>query len=149
MSLICCVFRPCCEHPKAGRNIFQPFLFISKLFQWFHGRNQQKNVWYNNCVVEIMVNEHNTHHCHFTLVSIFQNVQYILSWKETVPYCNFETDSNRVLLFMYNLFWKHLHDIRRGNGDFLNFKMKSCARGLTSWNLFILFSFYRKIIPSC
>ena len=36
----CCVFRPAfgsCAHPKAGRNllsaVFQPFLFISKLFQ--------------------------------------------------------------------------------------------------------------------
>ena len=48
----CCVFRPafgCCAHPKAGRNTFfsrfQPFLFILNLFQWFHGWNQQKNVW--------------------------------------------------------------------------------------------------------
>ena len=45
----CCVFRPafgCCMHPKAGRNTFfnrfQPFLFISKKFHWFHAWNQQK-----------------------------------------------------------------------------------------------------------
>ena len=44
---ICCVFRPafgCCAHPKDGRTIFfscfQPFLFISNLFQWFQGWNQ-------------------------------------------------------------------------------------------------------------
>ena len=47
----CCVFRPafgCCVHPKAGwTTFFQPFstffvLFISNLFQWFYGWNQQK-----------------------------------------------------------------------------------------------------------
>ena len=47
----CCVFQPafmCLQHLKAGRNIFsdvdQPLLFISKLFQWFHGWNQQKSL---------------------------------------------------------------------------------------------------------
>ena len=40
LDTTCCVFWPafrCCAHPKAGRNlfsaVFQPFLFISKLFQ--------------------------------------------------------------------------------------------------------------------
>ena len=48
-SVKCCVFRPafgCCRHPKTGWNTFfshfQPFLFISNLFQWFHTWNQQK-----------------------------------------------------------------------------------------------------------
>ena len=48
-SLCCCVFWPafgCCAHPKAGPNtffsLFQPFLFIFHLFQWFHAWNQQK-----------------------------------------------------------------------------------------------------------
>ena len=43
----CCVFQPafgCCAQPKAGRTTFfsrfQPFLFMSNLFQWFHGWNQ-------------------------------------------------------------------------------------------------------------
>ena len=48
----CCVFRPafgCCAQPRAGQNLFTavfwPFLFISKLFQWFHGWIHIKNVW--------------------------------------------------------------------------------------------------------
>ena len=47
--VICYVFLPafqCCAHPKAGQNTFfsrfHHFLFISKLYQWFHSWNQQK-----------------------------------------------------------------------------------------------------------
>ena len=49
MIIGCCVFQPavgCWAHPKAGWTIFssrfQPFLLISKLFQWFNCWNQQK-----------------------------------------------------------------------------------------------------------
>ena len=53
LKVIYCVFRPafgCCIHPKAGWNTFfshfEPFLFISNLFQQFHAWKKRKKLFF-------------------------------------------------------------------------------------------------------
>ena len=74
----CWVFQPafaCCAHSKAGRNIFfrcfSTFLFISKLFQWFHGKNQQKTSENEH---KAMITLQGMADLWFTSVSLFTNV---------------------------------------------------------------------------
>ena len=55
VSLFWCVFRPafeCCTHPKVGWNtfflaVFNLFLLILNLLQWFHVWNQEKHLKMN------------------------------------------------------------------------------------------------------
>ena len=103
----CCVFQPafgCCAQPKAGRTTFfsrfQPFLFMSNLFQWFHGWNQQKTSGKEQKMVFV--------NC-YKLVDLQKLVDSLRGYLEIVFFKRFLSvfDWFRSFLLVYNFFeWK-------------------------------------------